>query len=116
MLPDSLRPMPGSPCQMSLFWSPPPSPLQVHNAGSKYRVIVPSLPPPPPHPVLIISPSPHQVHNEGGKHRVIVTKDLPGERWLQILTQADCRVEVSITCRVQPCATRCTCAAHAGLR
>lgn len=35
------------------------------------------------------------MHNEGGKFRVVVTKDLPGERWLQILTQANCRVEVS---------------------
>lgn len=35
-----------------------------------------------------------QVHNDGGKHRVIVTKDLPGDRWLKILTGADCRVEV----------------------
>ena len=36
-----------------------------------------------------------QVHNEGGKFRVVVTKDLPGDRWLQILTQGGCRVEVS---------------------
>lgn len=36
-----------------------------------------------------------QVHNEGGSKRVVVTKNLPGERWLQILTAADCRVEVS---------------------
>jgi hydroxypyruvate reductase 1 len=26
---------------------------------------------------------------------VVVTKPLPGDRWLQILTAADCRVEVS---------------------
>lgn len=26
---------------------------------------------------------------------MIVTKELPGERWLKLLTQADCRVEVS---------------------
>lgn len=38
---------------------------------------------------------PVEVHNEGGKFRVVVTKDLPGDRWLQILKQADCRVEVS---------------------
>lgn len=37
----------------------------------------------------------HQVHNEGGSKRVVVTKELPGERWLEILTAADCRVEVS---------------------
>jgi hypothetical protein len=36
-----------------------------------------------------------QVHNEGGAKRVVVTKNLPGERWLQILTAAGCRVEVS---------------------
>lgn len=38
---------------------------------------------------------PVEVHNEGGAKRVIVTKNLPGERWLQILTAAGCRVEVS---------------------
>ncbi len=35
------------------------------------------------------------MHNEGGSKRVIVTKELPGERWLQILVQAGIRVEVS---------------------
>jgi len=35
-----------------------------------------------------------EVHNAGGKHRVVVTKNLPGDRWLQLLTAADCRVEV----------------------
>ncbi|KAF8066182.1 HPR-A [Scenedesmus sp. PABB004] len=38
---------------------------------------------------------PVEVHNEGGAKRVVVTKNLPGERWLQILTAAGCRVEVS---------------------
>jgi hypothetical protein len=33
----------------------------------------------------------HQVHHEGGSKRVIVTKNLPGERWLDILKAADCR-------------------------
>jgi len=33
-------------------------------------------------------------HNPSGTKRVIVTKELPGERWLQTLVQADCRVEV----------------------
>ena len=37
---------------------------------------------------------PVQVHNDGGSKRVVVTKTLPGERWLDILTDADCRVEV----------------------
>ncbi len=32
--------------------------------------------------------------NPDGNRRVIVTKELPGERWLEILEQADCRVEV----------------------
>lgn len=36
-----------------------------------------------------------QVHNEGGSKRVVVTKPLPGDRWLEILTAAGCRVEVS---------------------
>ena len=36
-----------------------------------------------------------KVVNPGGSHRVVVTKELPGARWLQLLTAADCRVEVS---------------------
>ncbi len=32
--------------------------------------------------------------NSSGNTRVIVTKELPGEKWLDILTGADCRVEV----------------------
>jgi len=35
-----------------------------------------------------------KVHNAAGSRRVIVTKDLPGKRWLEILSRADCRVEV----------------------
>lgn len=35
-----------------------------------------------------------QVHNEKGKNRVVVTKSLPGDRWLDVLKKADCRVEV----------------------
>mmetsp|Transcript_25923 Transcript_25923/g.76833 ORF Transcript_25923/g.76833 Transcript_25923/m.76833 type:complete len:423 (-) Transcript_25923:213-1481(-) len=38
---------------------------------------------------------PVEIHNEGGQHRVIVTKELPGDRWLNILTNAGCRVEIS---------------------
>ncbi len=34
------------------------------------------------------------VHNPGGSRRVIVTKQLPGNRWLDILVAADCTVEV----------------------
>ena len=34
------------------------------------------------------------VHNPEGNKRVIVTKDLPGKKWLEILVQAGCRVEI----------------------
>lgn len=34
------------------------------------------------------------VYNPDGGRRVIVTKQLPGDRWLNLLTDADCRVEV----------------------
>lgn len=33
--------------------------------------------------------------NASGRRRVVVTKELPGQRWLEILTAADCRVEIS---------------------
>ena len=33
--------------------------------------------------------------NPGGSRRVLVTKELPGTRWLRILTAADCRVEIA---------------------
>ena len=35
-----------------------------------------------------------EIHNPGGRWRVVVTKPLPGERWLELLTAADCRVDV----------------------
>ena len=35
-----------------------------------------------------------RVHNPSGKRRVIVTKELPGERWLKFLTEADCKIEI----------------------
>lgn len=35
-----------------------------------------------------------QVHNETGNKRVLVTKNLPGTRWLEVLTASNCRVEV----------------------
>lgn len=41
-----------------------------------------------------MAPKRWTVHNPDGDHRVIVTKDLPGRRWLDILTAAGCRVEV----------------------
>ena len=35
-----------------------------------------------------------RIHNPSGSRRVIVTKELPGERWLNILTAADCKVDI----------------------
>lgn len=35
-----------------------------------------------------------QTYNPTGSKRVIVTKTLPGQRWLDVLTAADCRIEV----------------------
>ena len=35
-----------------------------------------------------------RVHNPSGKRRVIVTKELPGDRWLKFLTDADCNIEI----------------------
>jgi hydroxypyruvate reductase 1 len=37
------------------------------------------------------------VNNPDGGYRVIVTKELPGSRWLGILTDAGCRVEVCVS-------------------
>ena len=36
-----------------------------------------------------------QVFNPEGKKRVLVTKELPGSRWLDILTKSGCRVDIS---------------------
>ncbi len=35
-----------------------------------------------------------RTHNPSGSKRVIVTKELPGERWLNILTAAECKVDI----------------------
>jgi hydroxypyruvate reductase 1 len=35
-----------------------------------------------------------RTHNPSGARRVIVTKELPGARWLEILTQANCKIEI----------------------
>lgn len=35
-----------------------------------------------------------RTHNPSGSKRVVVTKELPGDRWLEILNQADCKVEI----------------------
>ncbi len=36
-----------------------------------------------------------RVINPAGARRVIVTKELPGERWLRLLTAAGCRIEIA---------------------
>ena len=41
---------------------------------------------------------PAQVHNEKGKKRVVVTKDLLGERWLEVLKKADCQLQSQLFC------------------
>ncbi len=38
-----------------------------------------------------------RTHNPSGSKRVVVTKELPGDRWLEILTRADCKVESTST-------------------
>jgi hydroxypyruvate reductase 1 len=43
---------------------------------------------------LIVSPKQWRTHNESGNKRVIVTKELPGDRWLNILTAAECKVDI----------------------
>jgi len=35
-----------------------------------------------------------RTHNPSGKRCVVVTKELPGDKWLEILARADCRVEI----------------------
>ena len=35
-----------------------------------------------------------KIYNQTGQNRVIVTKSLPGARWLDLLTAANCRIEV----------------------
>ncbi|MGD9054989.1 MAG: NAD(P)-dependent oxidoreductase [Desulfobacterales bacterium] len=41
-----------------------------------------------------MSPKQWRTHNESGNKRVIVTKELPGDRWLNILTAAECKVDI----------------------
>ena len=41
-----------------------------------------------------------RIVNPDGKKRVIVTKELPGERWLQYLTGAGCRVKICTETRM----------------
>jgi len=35
-----------------------------------------------------------RIHNPTGSKRVVVTKELPGKRWLDLLTRADCQVVI----------------------
>ena len=39
-------------------------------------------------------PEAWKTYHPAGRHRVLVTRELLGDRWLRILTEADCRVEV----------------------
>ena len=41
-----------------------------------------------------------ETHNESGSKRVVVTKELPGDRWLEILTAADCRIEIGTSTEI----------------
>ena len=41
-----------------------------------------------------------KTHNASGKLRVVVTKQLPGKRWLEVLTAAGCRVEVCTSTKI----------------
>jgi hydroxypyruvate reductase 1 len=50
--------------------------------------------------MLIMESEKWRIHNSSGRQRVIVTKELPGERWLEILTAADCRVEICTSAEV----------------
>ena len=35
-----------------------------------------------------------RIHNPDGSKRVVVTKELPGTRWLGVLEEVGCRVEI----------------------
>jgi hydroxypyruvate reductase 1 len=43
-----------------------------------------------------------RVHHPEGRRRVVVTKELPGTQWLEILTAADCRVDICTSPDVLP--------------
>ncbi|MBW2514241.1 MAG: D-glycerate dehydrogenase [Deltaproteobacteria bacterium] len=43
--------------------------------------------------------------NSSGKFRVLVTKELPGRRWLEILTDAGCRVDIMTSPDIQTVAS-----------
>ena len=41
-----------------------------------------------------------EVHNPSGEKRVVVTKELPGDRWLEILAEAGARIEYGTETRI----------------
>ncbi len=41
-----------------------------------------------------------RTHNATGSKRVIVTKELPGDCWLNVLTAADCKIEICTSTEV----------------
>lgn len=43
--------------------------------------------------------------NSSGNFRVLVTKELPGRRWLEVLTEADCRVDIMTSPDIQTVAS-----------
>ena len=47
-----------------------------------------------------MDPRKWRIHNDKGSKRVIVTKELPGDRWLKFLTEADCRIEICTSTEV----------------
>jgi hydroxypyruvate reductase 1 len=47
--------------------------------------------------VVIMGAKEWRTHNPSGSKRVIVTKELPGDRWLNILTAANCKIEICIS-------------------
>jgi hypothetical protein len=44
-----------------------------------------------------------EVWNPNGKYRVVSTKSMPGTRWINLLIEQDCRVEVIFTFLVLLC-------------
>ncbi|KAK1400886.1 hypothetical protein POM88_000491 [Heracleum sosnowskyi] len=42
----------------------------------------------------MVKPVSIEVWNPNGKYRVVSTKPMPGTRWINLLTQQDCRVEI----------------------
>lgn len=52
-----------------------------------------------------MNPSICRTVNSSGSYRVLVTKELPGRRWLEILTEADCRVDIMTSPAIQTVAS-----------